>query len=75
MPRYAIRVTGRCADGCQAHIDFELEDGEVPEPGIVAEIVALALDPEETNLFDFLAGPHRHGGHEKITVTGEVKVL
>lgn len=75
MPRYLIRVTGKCAAGCQAHIDFNLEDGEEPEPGIVAEIVARALDPDETNLLEFLGGPHAHGGHEKITVVGEVKVL
>lgn len=73
MP-YSIRITARCADGCEAEIEFYLEDDAEPLPGIVPAILHRALDPEETNLMEFLAGPHAHGGHEKITVTAEVKV-
>jgi hypothetical protein len=72
MPRYAIRVQGSTGCGCSAHIDFDLE--EPPIPGDVAAVLYSALDPDVSDLLEFLMHEHENGGHEKITVEASVKV-
>lgn len=72
MPDYYVRITAKLADGCEAHIDFDLADE--PEPGDAAALLAAALDPEQTDLFGFIAAEHGQAGHEKVVLISQVKV-
>jgi hypothetical protein len=74
MP-YAVEVTGKVACGCVARVDFDLPDDAEPTPGDVGAILYASLDPEISNMLEFLMD-HRHAdaGYEKITVTAQVKV-
>lgn len=71
MP-YTIEITAKAGCGCEAEIEFLLDDE--PKVGDVGAVLYTALDPDETNLLDFLVAEHHNGGHEKITVTAQVKV-
>lgn len=74
-PRYAIEVVGKAACGCTASLEFELDEGEEPGPGDVGAIMYSALDPEISNLLEFLMNPeHAPHGTEKVTVTAQIKV-
>lgn len=75
MPRYEVEVVGKAGCGCEASISFALDEGDEPRPRDVGAILFSALDPDETDLLDFLTD-HRHAaaGYEKITVTAQVKV-
>lgn len=74
MPAYFIEITARAGCGCEASIEFALQDETEPAPGDVGAVLYSAMDPEATNLLDFLMSPHHEGGHEKLTVTACVKV-
>lgn len=69
---YMIEIRARTGCGCEAHVEFDLEDP--PAVGTVAALLRRALDPDETELYAFLAEEHAHGGHEKITIEATVKV-
>jgi hypothetical protein len=71
-PSYLIQITAKMGDGCEAELVYELEDE--PQPGDVANVLCMALDPDETNLIQFIGTEHARGGHEKIQLTAQVKV-
>jgi hypothetical protein len=76
MPNYSVHIVAKKACGCTAHIDFNLNDGEVPSQYDVGAMLYTALDPDETDLLQFLTDVDRCAPHgaEKVTVTAELKV-
>lgn len=73
MP-YAVEITVTAGCGCELGVEFLLEDGEVPEAATVGEVLAQALDPDETMLLPWMTEEKHKGGHEKFTITAQVKV-
>jgi hypothetical protein len=72
VPAYFVEIVARAGCGCEIQGDYLLE--QAPEPGDVVAAVADALDPGETPVRPFLSERHEHGGHEKLTITAQVKV-
>ena len=71
---YVVQITARAGDGCEAALDYELEDGVEPKPGDVGAILYTSLADDETGLLRWLMTEHAQGGHEKLTITAQMKV-
>lgn len=75
MPRYVLEITGKTACGCESRLEFDYAEGVDPHPGDAGAVLAAALDPDVSNMRDFLMDErHANAGYEKVTVTAQVKV-
>lgn len=71
MP-YAVEIIATAGCGCELEVEFLLD--EEPEAATVGEVLAQALDPDETPLLQWMTTEKHKGGHEKFTITAQVKV-
>lgn len=71
---YYVEIVARAGDGCEAALDFELDPDHTPVPGDVGAVLFAAMEDRDTGLLPWLMTEHGNGGHEKLTITAQIKV-